>query len=1267
MNKRILFAFLCLALGFSACQKAPELSITGPTSVDISADGSSASITFTTNRDWSVTWSESWISVSPSSGSASDGQVTVTIRCNPNDTYEDRSGTVTIKAEGLTQTISVRQPANKGIIVPTKSYDLSSNANTIEVEVQANVQYSVSISDNWIKQTGTKGLTRNILVFSVEENTTYDGRSASITIKSQTSGVPDQVISVRQSQKDALIVKDTSFNMPYGGGEVEVKVEANVSFDVKPSVDWIHFVKTKALNSSTVCLTIDENPTTSKREGKVEIVQKNGSLSHSVTVKQAGRIAVSSVTLNKTSIQLKEGESETLIATVKPDNATDKTVTWSSSNETIASVDDNGKVIAKKEGTATITASAGGKKATCSITVKNDIDVTSVQIKQYLYLAVGESETLEATVKPDDATDKTVTWKSSNNSIVSVDSQGKVTAKGKGNATISATAGSVGAECTVFVKAKRYDAANGAIDLGLSVMWATKNYGASTPSDVGGYYLWGDPTGSGQIAFFNTPNVNYISGTQYDIATRNLGNGWRIPTNDEIMELLDFCDIKDISQNGNQGLQFTGPNGQSIFIPLSGLAYPADGAIGSTSIQSADRAYLMAGESYADGNGRFAYVWYFDQNNSFGQVSYNAPFVKIPVRPVYEKLEDDIPVSSVSLNTNSLSLKEGESATLVATVSPNNATDKTVTWSSSDKSIATVSSNGKVTAVKTGSAKITAQAGDKTATCLVSVQTASIKVTSITLNKSSITLSVGSSETLIATLYPSNATETVHWGSSNPDVASVDSNGKVTGVTAGSAIITAIAGEKTATCNVTVTSSGQTGNIVFADANIKAKLVAAFDSNNDGEISYSEATAAKSIEGVFGAIKTYTSFDEFVYFTNIERVPKEMFKNWNLLRSITLPPSIIEIGASAFEGCFKLSEIKNMVSVQLIQSKGFKDCSGLERIDLPETLVALGGSAFSGCTKLKSITIPPGVRSLPFELLSGATNLVSVSIPTSVQTIGYNAFKDCINLSAVRLPNGLSSIDYGAFSGCRSLKEIVIPDSVTSISGMGNGEARLYKGAFYGCTSLESVKLGSGLTMISNATFNMCQKLREIELGPQIKSIGTRAFEDCTSLNRIDIPDSVEGIGAAAFRGCGSLKTIKLPESISTIGKYCFSNSGLESVSLPQSLSIIDDYVFASCKSLTMMYIPESITSIGGWAFSGCTSLKKITFPASITSIGRASFQLVHLTEIKALALTPPDLESGAISVFDDQIVYVPKSVTDAYKNHSEWGKFGDRIRALQE
>ena len=170
-----------------------------------------------------------------------------------------------------------------------------------------------------------------------------------------------------------------------------------------------------------------------------------------------------------------------------------------------------------------------------------------------------------------------------------------------------------------------------------------------------------------------------------------------------------------------------------------------------------------------------------------------------------------IAVTGISLNKSSTTLEVGSSETLTATVLPADASDKTVIWSSSDPSVATVS-GGTVTAIKAGTTTITATAGSKSVTCTVTVKNSVIAVTGISLNKTSTTLTVGGSEMLTATVTPDNATDkTVTWTTSNRNVAVVV-NGYVSATGVGTAIITATAGDKTATCTVTVRSSGGNGN-----------------------------------------------------------------------------------------------------------------------------------------------------------------------------------------------------------------------------------------------------------------------------------------------------------------------------------------------------------------------------------------------------------------------------------------------------------------------
>lgn len=168
----------------------------------------------------------------------------------------------------------------------------------------------------------------------------------------------------------------------------------------------------------------------------------------------------------------------------------------------------------------------------------------------------------------------------------------------------------------------------------------------------------------------------------------------------------------------------------------------------------------------------------------------------------------DIKVTDITLDSESLSLVEGDSQTLTATISPSNATNKKIVWSSSDASVASVD-NGKVTAIKEGEAIIiaTSEDGGKTATCKVTVGKKEIPVTEITLDNTSLNLIVGDETTLIATILPEDATnKKVIWSSSDAQIVSVD-EGKVKAIKEGEVTITATSedGGKTATCTVKVT------------------------------------------------------------------------------------------------------------------------------------------------------------------------------------------------------------------------------------------------------------------------------------------------------------------------------------------------------------------------------------------------------------------------------------------------------------------------------
>lgn len=185
------------------------------------------------------------------------------------------------------------------------------------------------------------------------------------------------------------------------------------------------------------------------------------------------KIPVASVSLNQTSIALETGDTFVLEATVLPSNATDASVSWESDNPSIATVT-GGTVTAIAEGSAKITAKAGEKSAVCKVTVtEKPVAVESVTLDiTHTSINLGESLQLTATVLPENAADKTVTWASSDPAVATV-ADGVVTTLAAGFTRITATAGGISAACEITV----IDNRNLPVDQNGNVIYPEDDYG----------------------------------------------------------------------------------------------------------------------------------------------------------------------------------------------------------------------------------------------------------------------------------------------------------------------------------------------------------------------------------------------------------------------------------------------------------------------------------------------------------------------------------------------------------------------------------------------------------------------------------------------------------------------------------------------------------------------------------------------------------------------------------------------------------------------
>ncbi|MBD5260528.1 MAG: hypothetical protein HDS38_00145 [Bacteroides sp.] len=408
-------------------------------------------------------------------------------------------------------------------------------------------------------------------------------------------------------------------------------------------------------------------------------------------------VEIRGIYLNQDNLSITEGDSATLAATIDPADATDQTINWSSSDENIAVVSANGAeatVTALAPGYVEIYAFASnGMTATCCINVEvRLIDVTGVSLDQSeLNLTEGDTAWLNATVSPDDATDKTLIWTSSDESVVRVSENGEVSAVSPGNATVTVTSSNgMTAFCSVTVTAR--------------VIAVT------------------------EVVLDNTSLEMTEGDTVSLTATVNPADA----TDKTLTWTSSDASVASVSENGEvQALK-------------SGTA--------TITVSSA--------------NGKTATC----------------------VVSVAKKI---IEVTGITLSNTELKMTEGDAATLTATVNPSDATDKTLTWTSSDASVASVSANGEVQALKAGTATITVSSTNgKTATCVVTVELKVIEMQAIALDAEELSLEVGDTHQFIATVLPAEATyPELEWWIDDETVATVDQNGLLTMVGEGSTTV----------------------------------------------------------------------------------------------------------------------------------------------------------------------------------------------------------------------------------------------------------------------------------------------------------------------------------------------------------------------------------------------------------------------------------------------------------------------------------------------
>lgn len=525
-----------------------------------------------------------------------------------------------------------------------------------------------------------------------------------------------------------------------------------------------------------------------------------------VTVNQPDHTPEPAPTVDVTEVSLpnsatvEAGQSITLTATILPENATNKNVTWKSSNDAVATVDSHGKVTGIRSGYAeiTVTTEDKGFTATCVVQVKS-VAVTGVSLdKENASLSIGETLTLKATVAPENASNKNVNWKSDNTDVASVDNRGNVTAKAEGTAviTVTTTDQSKTASATITVTS-------------VSVT------GVSLDKESVALYINDTATLKATVAPANASNKEVTwSSSNADVASVDeSGKVTAKATGTAVITVT----TKDQNKTASATVTVS-----KKAVPVTGVSLDKETAalsIGDTLTLTATVAPSNADNKNVTWSSSNENVATVDDNGTI--TAKGAGTAKITV-----KTEDQnktasatitvstVPVTGVSLDQEAATLKVRDTLTLTPTVAPANATNKEVTWSSSDTKVATVDSTGLVTAKGIGTATITVKTKDQEKTAAATITVVS-PITDITITytpgdkyNTPGTLYVGQTDTILASATPSYAADTsVTYTSSDDSIITVNDSGRVTAVNVGKATITMTSVENpsvTKTLDVTV-------------------------------------------------------------------------------------------------------------------------------------------------------------------------------------------------------------------------------------------------------------------------------------------------------------------------------------------------------------------------------------------------------------------------------------------------------------------------------
>ena len=731
---------------------------------------------------------------------------------NPSVMSISSTGKMTALSEGTTIITAKTEDGNKiatcSVIVKDENVrvtDVTLNKTSLTLDIGETYQlietvYPTNATNKNVKWTSSNS--NVVTVSSIGKITARGEGTARVVVATNDGGKIDTcVVTVK---KEEIPIKEIELSKD------ELYLEIGETYQLNATV-WPSNATNKDLewttNNSSIATVSSTGRITARKEGTARIMvsSKDGSAYDICRVIVTDNsISVKEVILDTNEMNLQIGDTYQLTATVYPNNATNKELKWTSSNSSIATVSSTGKIIARKNGTATITVKTvdGNRTDRCIVKVTdNSISVKEVILDtNEMNLQIGDTYQLTATVYPNNATNKELKWTSSNSSIATVSSTGKIIARKNGTATITVKTvdGNRTDRCIVKVTDKNISVTNVTLNtnkLNLQagdtyqltatvypsnatnkeVKWTSSNSNVATVSPTGTIVAKSSGTA---VITVQTVDGNKTATCTVTIENKNISvTSVTLNTNKLNVQIGDTYQLTAIvnpSNATNKEVKWTSSNSNVATVSPTGTIVAKSSGTAVITVQT------------VDGN-------------------------KTATCTVTVK-DNDIVATNVSLNKKNLDLKVGNTYQLTATVLPENATNKNVKWYSNNDKVVAIDQNGLLTAKSSGTAiiTVTAQNGTLQDTCIINVTDNEAK---ITISKDWLVLELDEITQLSAIVEPN--TEELVWSSTDEKVVSVNEKGVVTANSIGRAtiIVSTKDGRSKDTCVVKVIDSKSNSNI----------------------------------------------------------------------------------------------------------------------------------------------------------------------------------------------------------------------------------------------------------------------------------------------------------------------------------------------------------------------------------------------------------------------------------------------------------------------